>query len=128
MDAMAVFGFFAFLMVIFLWSKVNRLERLLRENGIRPVGSKDLARRLAGMTGLTVTLTLYSDSWDMSGLTCRAWTPMRCGPWCGRTRGRRKSGSCSSAWTASRASRGRSGFALWATYFYPRKKPNFLCG
>ena len=47
MDAMAVFGFFAFLMVIFLWSKVNRLERLLRENGIRPVGSKDLARRLA---------------------------------------------------------------------------------
>ena len=68
MDAMAVFGFFAFLMVIFLWSKVNRL---LRENGIRPVGSKDLARRLAGMTGLTVTLTLYSDSWDMSGLVCQ---------------------------------------------------------
>ena len=71
MDAMAVFGFFAFLMVIFLWSKVNRLERLLRENGIRPVGSKVLARRLAGMTGLTVTLTLYSDSWDMSGLVCQ---------------------------------------------------------
>ena len=71
MDAMAVFGFFAFLMVIFLWSKVNRLERLLRENGIRPVGSKDLARRLAGMTGQTVTLTLYSDGWDVSGLTCR---------------------------------------------------------
>ena len=71
MDAMAVFGFFAFLMVIFLWNKVNRLERLLRENGIRPVGSKGRARRLAGMTGLTVTLTLYSDSWDMSGLVCQ---------------------------------------------------------
>ena len=71
MDAMAVFGFFAFLMVLFLWSKVSRLERLLRENGIRPVGSKDLARRLAGMTGQTVTLTLYSDDWDMGGMVCR---------------------------------------------------------
>ena len=71
MDAMAVFGFFAFLMVIFLWSKVSRLERLLRENGIRPAGSRDLSRRLAGMTGQTVTLTLYSEDWDMSGLTCR---------------------------------------------------------
>ena len=71
MDAMAVFGFFAFLMVIFLWSKVQRLERLLRENGIRPAGTRDLARRLTGMTGQTVTLTLYSDGWDMSGLTCR---------------------------------------------------------
>ena len=29
------------------------------------------ARRLAGMTGQTVDLTLYSDGWDMSGLTCR---------------------------------------------------------
>ena len=71
MDAMAVFGFFAFLMVIFLWSKVSRLEQLLRENGIRPAGTRDLARRLAGMTGQTVTLTLYSDGWDVSGLTCR---------------------------------------------------------
>ena len=86
MDAMAVFGFFAFLMVLFLWSKVSRLERLLRENGIRPVGSKDLARRLAGMTGQTVTLT-----------------PTRCGPWCWPTRGRRRSGRCSSGWTMSRA-------------------------
>ncbi len=71
MDVMAVFGFFAFLMVIFLWSKVQRLERLLRENGIRPVGAKDLARRLAGMTGQTVTLALYGDDWDMTGLVCR---------------------------------------------------------
>ena len=61
MDAMAVFGFFAFIMVLTLWSKVQRLEQLLRENGIRPAGTRDLARRLAGMTGQTVTLTLYSD-------------------------------------------------------------------
>ncbi|HIT32588.1 MAG TPA: hypothetical protein IAC25_07130 [Candidatus Enterenecus stercoripullorum] len=71
METLEVFGFFAFIMVIFLWSKVSRLERLLRENGIRPVGAKDLARRLAGMMGLTVTLTLYSDGWDRNGLVCQ---------------------------------------------------------
>lgn len=71
MDGMEIFGVFAFLMVIFLWGKVGRLERLLRENGIRPVGGKDLSRRLGELTGQTVTLTLYSDGWDMSGLVCR---------------------------------------------------------
>ena len=71
MEAMGIFGVISFVFVMFLWSKVQRLEQLLRENGIRPAGTRDLARRLAGMTGQTVTLTLYSDGWDMSGLTCR---------------------------------------------------------
>ena len=71
MDAMAVFGFFAFIMVLTLWSKVQRLERLLRGNGIRPVGSKDLARRLAGLTGRTVILTGYNHDRSAGGLVCR---------------------------------------------------------
>ena len=71
MDAMAVFGFFAFIIVLTLWSKVQRLERLLRGNGIRPVGSKDLARRLAGLTGRTVILTVYNNDWSAGGLVCR---------------------------------------------------------
>ena len=71
MDGMEFLGVFAFLMVIFLWGKVGRLERLLRENGIRPVGSKDLARRLAGLTGRTVILTVYNNDWSAGGLVCR---------------------------------------------------------
>ena len=71
MESLNIFGMIAFVFAILLWGRVQRLEQLLRENGIRPVGSKDLARRLAGMTGQTVTLTLYSDNWDMSGLVCR---------------------------------------------------------
>ena len=51
METLAVFGFFAFIIVLFLWSRVQRLERILRENGIRPKGSGDLSRRLAEMTG-----------------------------------------------------------------------------
>lgn len=83
MEAMGIFGVISFVFVLFLWSKVSRLEQLLRENGIRPAGTRDLARRLAGMTGQTVTLTLYSDGWDVSGLTCRvldtdeAWALVR---------------------------------------------------
>ena len=99
MDAMAVFGFFAFIMVLTLWSKVQRLERLLRGNGIRPVGSKDLARRLAGLTGRTVILTVYNNDWSAGALCAGSWTPTRSGPWCWRTRGRSGSGKCSSAWT-----------------------------
>ena len=34
-------------------------------------GTRDLSRRLAKLAGQTVTLSLYSDGWDVSGLTCR---------------------------------------------------------
>ena len=98
MESLNIFGMIAFVFAILLWGRVQRLEQLLRENGIRPAGTRDLSRRLAKLAGQTVTLSLYSDGWDASGLTC--WTPTVPGCWCGRTRGRKRSGSFSSAWTA----------------------------
>ena len=37
MAAMPAFGFFAFIMLLTLWSPVQRLALLLRGNGHRPV-------------------------------------------------------------------------------------------
>ena len=71
MESLNIFGMIAFVFAILLWGRVQRLEQLLRENGIRPAGTRDLSRRLAKLAGQTVTLSLYSDGWDVSGLTCR---------------------------------------------------------
>ena len=71
MESLNIFGMIAFVFAILLWGRVQRLEQLLRENGIRPAATRDLSRRLAKLAGQTVTLSLYSDGWDVSGLTCR---------------------------------------------------------
>ena len=71
MESLNIFGMIAFVFAILLWGRVQRLEQLLRENGIRPAGTRDLSRRLAKLAGQTVTRSLYSDGWDVSGLTCR---------------------------------------------------------
>ena len=68
MESLNIFGMIAFVFAILLW---GRVQQLLRENGIRPAGTRDLSRRLAKLAGQTVTLSLYSDGWDVSGLTCR---------------------------------------------------------
>ena len=67
MESLNIFGMIAFVFAILLWGRVQRLEQLLRENGIRPAGTRDLSRRLAKLAGQTVTLSLYSDGWDVSG-------------------------------------------------------------
>ena len=38
---MEVWGLFAFVVVFILWDKIRRLERILRENDIRPVKAPD---------------------------------------------------------------------------------------
>ena len=59
MESLNIFGMIAFVFAILLWGRVQRL------------GTRDLSRRLAKLAGQTVTLSLYSDGWDVSGLTCR---------------------------------------------------------
>lgn len=66
---METFGLFAFAMVLLLWGKVSRLERVLRENNIRPGGSVDLGGQIRGRVGQTVTITLYEP--DGSATLCR---------------------------------------------------------
>ena len=68
---MEVFGIFAFVMVICLYSKVHRLERILRENGVRPGGQAGLGDQLRKQVGQTVELTLETADWDIAGSVCR---------------------------------------------------------
>ena len=67
MDTMAWFGLVGFIMACILFERVGRVERLLRENGIRPAGSPSLARRLENSIGKTVTI--FGE--DGEGVTCR---------------------------------------------------------
>lgn len=71
MDGLAVLGFGAFIMVILLWGRVKRLERVLRENGIRPASARDLGRRLRQSVGREVTLTLWTQYGSTERLPCR---------------------------------------------------------
>ena len=48
---MEYFGVCAFIMVFALYSKVHRLERILRENGIRPGGQAGLGDQLRRQVG-----------------------------------------------------------------------------
>ena len=68
---MEVFGIFAFVMVICLYSKVHRLERILRENGIGAKGAAGLGDQLRKQVGQTVELTLETTDWDITGSVCR---------------------------------------------------------
>ena len=55
---MEYFGLFSFVMVLALYSKVHRLERILRDNGIRPGGTVGLGEQVRKQVGQTVMLTL----------------------------------------------------------------------
>ena len=56
MDAFGIFGLMGFAMACLAFDRVGRLERLLRENGIRPAGAPDLARLLEDGVGKTMTI------------------------------------------------------------------------
>ena len=68
---MEYFGMFAFIGIIFLYEKVKRLERVLRENGIRPGGTAGLGDQLRKQVGQTVMLTLEDSDGDLVGKECR---------------------------------------------------------
>lgn len=56
---MEMWGLIAFAVVFLLWDKIRRLERILRENDIRPVRAGDLSGQLRARVGQTVAVTLY---------------------------------------------------------------------
>ena len=62
---------FAFIGIIFLYEKVKRLERVLRENGIRPGGTAGLGDQLRKQVGNTVTLTVEAGDGDLVGKECK---------------------------------------------------------
>lgn len=66
-----LFGLVAFCMVCALSARVKRLEQLLRENGIGSLGAKALGGQLRKHVGQTLTLTLYQEDMELSGLTAR---------------------------------------------------------
>lgn len=68
---MEYFGFFSFVMVICLYSRVHRLERILRENGIGSVRAAGLGDQLRRQVGQTVELTLETSDGDIMGKACR---------------------------------------------------------
>ena len=65
---MEALGVISLVFVIILWGRVKRLERILRENGIRPAAGS-LGRQLAQYVGQEVLLTLSIR--DGAGLPCR---------------------------------------------------------
>ncbi len=71
MEGLGVFGIFSFVISISLWARVKRLERILRENGIRPRGALALGGRLQKEVGRTLFLTLYDEEMDGSVLHCK---------------------------------------------------------
>ena len=68
---MEIFGLFAFCMVIGLYAKVHRLERILRENGIGAKGAAGLGDQLRRQVGQTVELTLETNDGDIMGKVCK---------------------------------------------------------
>ena len=68
---MEIFGLFAFCMVIGLYAKVHRLERILRENGIGSVRAVGVGDQLRKQVGRTVELTLETSDGDLMGKVCR---------------------------------------------------------
>ena len=80
---MEFFGLFAFCMVIGLYAKVHRLERILRENNIGPGRNLGLGDQLRKQVGQTVELTLEASDGDLMGKVCKvldtdeAWALVR---------------------------------------------------
>ena len=56
MDVFGILGLCGFVMACIVLERVGRIERLLRENGIRPAGTPGLARQLENSVGKTVTV------------------------------------------------------------------------
>ena len=67
MDAFGLFGLAGFVMACVVLERVHRIERLLRENGIRSKGSLSLSRRLENSVGKTLTIVCE----DGEGVVCR---------------------------------------------------------
>ena len=67
MDVFGIFGLAGFAMACIVLEQVGRIERLLRENGIRPAGTPGLARQLED--GIGKTVTIFDD--NGAGVTCR---------------------------------------------------------
>ncbi len=67
---MEYMGVVAFVFVLCLWDKVRRLERLLRENNIRPGGRAARSVQLRDKIGKTVDITLYEGEGSTT-TTCR---------------------------------------------------------
>ena len=67
MDVFGIFGLCGFAMACIVLERVGRIERLLRENGIRPAGTPGLARRLED--GIGKTMTIFDEAG--SGVTGR---------------------------------------------------------
>lgn len=68
---MDYFGIFAFVMAIGLYTKVHRLERILRDNGISVKGTAGLSDQLRKQVGQTVMLTLETSDGDLMGKLCK---------------------------------------------------------
>ena len=68
---MEYFGLFAFVFVLGLYGKIRRLERILRENGIRPGGTAGLGDQVRKQVGKTVELTLETGDGDIMGKQCK---------------------------------------------------------
>ena len=68
---MEYFGIFSFVLVLALYSKVHRLERILRDNGIRPNGTAGLGEQVRKQVGQTVELTLETSDGDIMGKQCK---------------------------------------------------------
>jgi len=61
MEGLAVFGLMGFVFALTALSRVKKVERILRENGIRPTGAGPLGGQLREKVGQTVSLTMYED-------------------------------------------------------------------
>lgn len=68
---MEFFGMFAFIGIIFLYEKVKRLERVLRDNGIGNLRTAGLGEQMRKQVGNTVTLTVEAGDGDLVGKVCR---------------------------------------------------------
>ncbi len=68
---MEYFGIFSFIMVLVLMSKVSRLERLLRENGIGSLRAAGLGEQVRKQIGQTVELTVEAGDLDVYGKVCK---------------------------------------------------------
>ncbi len=71
MSGMDVFGMMSFALVMVLWAKIQRMERVLRENGVWDAKNRDLAGQLRKQVGQTLTITMYDAGMDAVGMTAR---------------------------------------------------------
>lgn len=71
MEGLGAMGVAGFIVGLLAYTKVQRLERVLRENGIGSTAARGLGRRLSELVGETVTLSLYTDDGDICGQNCR---------------------------------------------------------